>query len=98
MFLLCMKQVNMFMSNLSTQMSYFQKWAAVSRLTFERVKTEGEADITFLWATRSHGDVSAFDGPGGSLAHAFYPDAGGDVHMDDDENWSIEVDVASKFF
>lgn len=38
-----------------------------------------------------HGDVNAFDGENGVLAHAFPPGSGsgGDVHFDDEERWLL---------
>jgi hypothetical protein len=49
--------------------------------------------IDILFASRAHGDAYPFDGPGGVLAHTFYPapingePVAGDMHFDADENW-----------
>ena len=37
----------------------------------------------------AHGDDQDFDGPGQVLAHAFYPNHGGDIHFDDHEAWIV---------
>ncbi|HEX8651392.1 MAG TPA: matrixin family metalloprotease [Pyrinomonadaceae bacterium] len=70
------------------------RWAAVSPLNF--TETGGSADIRIGWFTGDHGDGSAFDGPSGVLAHAFFPppnggDIAGDMHFDDSETWSVNL-------
>lgn len=36
-----------------------------------------------------HGDGDAHDGKGKVLAHGYFPQFGGDVHFDDDEDWTM---------
>uniref|UniRef100_A0A3Q3EPP5 Matrix metallopeptidase 20b (enamelysin) n=1 Tax=Kryptolebias marmoratus TaxID=37003 RepID=A0A3Q3EPP5_KRYMA len=69
--------------------SAFNVWARASGLTFVRLRTNS-ADIMVEFATNAHGDFYPFDGPRGTLAHAFGPGlgAGGDTHFDDDERWT----------
>lgn len=61
----------------------FQTWADVTPLTFS--PTYSGEDITILFASGFHGDFDPFDGPGGTLGHASFPNGGGFVHLDGDE-------------
>ncbi|KAL2096443.1 hypothetical protein ACEWY4_008591 [Coilia grayii] len=64
-------------------------WGSASQLTFVRSYSD-TADIMVDFTRGDHGDSFPFDGPGGTLAHAFGPGEGigGDVHFDDEEYWS----------
>ncbi|KAJ8414645.1 hypothetical protein AAFF_G00038470 [Aldrovandia affinis] len=66
-------------------------WSHVTPLVFKKVEG-GTADIMISFNSRDHGDGSPFDGPKHLLAHAFPPGnhIGGDVHFDEDENWSTD--------
>lgn len=67
----------------------FQVWSRVSPLEFRR--GDDEADIVIDFGKSQHGDGYPFDGPGGTLAHAFFPGEhhlAGDTHFDDDELWT----------
>ncbi|KAK2179697.1 hypothetical protein NP493_477g03036 [Ridgeia piscesae] len=69
----------------------FDKWSQVTPLNFRAVETPDQ-DIEIKFAAGNHGDGSrnSFDGPGGVLAHAYYPEVG-DTHFDEDETWTDET-------
>ncbi|KAF1748502.1 hypothetical protein GCK72_024969 [Caenorhabditis remanei] len=65
-------------------------WEEHTRLWFVAVNDDDEqkANIDIVFAAGNHDDGEPFDGKGNILAHAFFPRYGGDVHFDEDENWS----------
>lgn len=65
-------------------------WSDVTPLTFTEVRG-GAADIRIDFSSFWHGDNLPFDGPGGILAHAFFPKTHrqGDIHFDYDESWTL---------
>jgi predicted Zn-dependent protease len=65
----------------------FQDWQNYSGLTFEMAKSKETADFKIRFRQEDHGDGYPFDGPGTTLAHAFYPKSG-DIHFDDDEHFT----------
>ena len=69
-------------------MAAFAIWEGVTVLKFIK-KDFDEVDIQILFVEGDHGDKDPFDGPGGTLGHAYFPKFGGDVHMDDAEDWTI---------
>ncbi|XP_023247076.1 matrilysin-like, partial [Copidosoma floridanum] len=66
----------------------FSVWSDYTDLSFTARKT-GQVHIEIRFERGEHGDGDPFDGPGGTLAHAYFPVYGGDAHFDDSENWSI---------
>ncbi|NXR83063.1 MMP3 protein, partial [Pycnonotus jocosus] len=74
-------------------------WSNVTPLRFIK-KDRGDADIMISFAARGHNDFTPFDGPGGSLAHAFAPgkDLGGDAHFDEDETWTKSPEGTNLFY
>ncbi|XP_009895073.2 stromelysin-1 [Dryobates pubescens] len=74
-------------------------WSSVTPLTFIK-RDRGDADIVISFAARGHNDFIPFDGPGGSVAHAYAPgkDFGGDAHFDEDETWSKSTEGTNLFY
>jgi hypothetical protein len=76
------------------------EWAKHARLTFSPESGPGASrSINILFSQRGHGDAYPFDGPGGMLAHTFYPSPpnpewiAGDMHFDEDEPWRMGNDM-----
>ncbi|XP_076838180.1 matrix metalloproteinase-28 isoform X2 [Brachyhypopomus gauderio] len=67
----------------------FQLWSNVSGLVFQEVR-HGPSDIRLAFYEGEHNDgtSNAFDGPGGALAHAFFPRRG-EAHFDKAERWTL---------
>jgi hypothetical protein len=72
------------------------EWSKVVQITWQPgANPTGTHTVNILWATGNHGDGFPFDGPGGILAHTFYPappnpePIAGDMHFDDAESWHI---------
>merc|ERR1719411_2535090 len=73
-----------------TMRKAFDIWEKPTDLKFEK-KTSGKVHIEIRFERRAHGDDDPFDGEGGTLAHAFFPVYGGDVHFDDEEDWTVNT-------
>ncbi|KAL7977494.1 hypothetical protein Chor_009443 [Crotalus horridus] len=64
-------------------------WHNSSTLTFKEVSSQ-QADIVVDFTASYHDDPYPFDGPGGTLAHAFFPGEhpiSGNTHFDNEETW-----------
>jgi hypothetical protein len=72
------------------------EWSKVAAISWQSATNPaGNATVNILFATYAHGDGYPFDGPGGILAHTFYPappnpePLAGDLHFDDSESWHL---------
>ncbi|KAJ3605343.1 hypothetical protein NHX12_027390, partial [Muraenolepis orangiensis] len=66
-------------------------WSDIAPLNFHEV-AGSDADIQVDFTRADHDDGYPFDGPGGTVAHAFFPGerfTAGDTHFDDDEAWTF---------
>uniref|UniRef100_H2M5R4 Matrix metalloproteinase-17 n=1 Tax=Oryzias latipes TaxID=8090 RepID=H2M5R4_ORYLA len=66
-------------------------WSDIAPLNFHEV-AGNDADIQIDFTKADHNDGYPFDGPGGTVAHAFFPGerfTAGDTHFDDDEAWTF---------
>ncbi len=79
------------------------EWARVAAVSFTPAASAGSArTVNVLFGSGYHGDPYPFDGPGGVLAHTFYPSPpnpesiAGDMHFDDDEEWVTGADTTAR--
>ncbi|XP_053327543.1 matrix metalloproteinase-17 isoform X1 [Spea bombifrons] len=66
-------------------------WSDITPLNFHEV-AGNNADIQIDFSRADHNDGYPFDGPGGTVAHAFFPGehhTSGDTHFDDEELWTF---------
>ena len=72
------------------------EWTKYTNVTLNPTTQSNAArSIEIQFASHAHGDAYPFDGPGGVLAHTFYPapvnsePIAGDIHLDADESWKL---------
>jgi hypothetical protein len=72
------------------------EWTKHVKVTWQQgTNSNGPQTVSIVWGTYAHGDAYPFDGPGGILAHTFFPappnpePIAGDMHFDDSETWRI---------
>lgn len=75
-------------------------WSQYTNVAFQAgTSATAPRTVAIKFASGAHGDAYPFDGPGGILAHTFYPvpvnadPIAGDMHFDADENWHTGGDV-----
>ncbi|MGA2883333.1 MAG: matrixin family metalloprotease [Bryobacteraceae bacterium] len=78
----------------------YAEWAKYVQVTFTQTSdSTGPRTLAVLFASGAHGDGYPFTGPGGVLAHTFYPyplnpeSIAGHQHFNNDVSWKIGADV-----
>ena len=80
------------------------EWSKVVQITWQPgADALANRAVNVLFAAGDHGDSFPFDGPGGVVAHTFYPappnsePTAGDMHFDNAESWRVgsNIDVFS---
>jgi hypothetical protein len=76
------------------------EWTKYTNIIFQpAASASAPRSVLVKFVSGAHGDAWPFDGPGGVLAHTFYPvpinaeSVAGDMHLDADENWHAGGDV-----
>jgi len=76
------------------------EWSKAVKVSWVQGTTATSArTVNVLFGAGYHGDAYPFDGPGGALAHTFYPappnpePIAGDMHLDDAESWRIGSNI-----
>jgi len=74
------------------------EWSKVTKVQFAAgISSAASRTINIQVAVRDHGDGYPFDGPGGILAHTFYPSnpepIAGDMHLDGEEGWHAGTNI-----
>jgi Matrixin/Glucodextranase, domain B len=75
------------------------EWTRYANVSISPGQQGAARTIDILFGRGAHGDAYPFDGPGGTLAHTFYPappnsePLAGDMHFDGDENWQIGANI-----
>ena len=78
----------------------FAQWSKYAQVNFVAgTSANGLRTVQVMFASGAHGDAYPFDGPGGVLAHTYYPSPpnpepiAGDMHLDADERWQVGADI-----
>lgn len=75
----------------------FGIWSSAAPIDFV-ARRDGQVHIEIRFASGEHGDGDSFDGPGNTLAHAYFPQYGGDAHFDDQEFWTVDSFAGTNIF